>query len=315
MKKFFNRDYRSVLYLVSLLLCVFCNPLKAEVLDRIVAVVNDEIILYSDLRAEIAFIKRNSPRPIPLPQSVLEREVLRQMVEEKLVEQEMKRLKIKVDESEVDAAVESIKQSNGWSDDQFEYVLKQQGMSIDDFRKEIRRELERSRLMERVFQSRTVITDDQIEEYLREHGGQLSSGRVNLSIIFIPSEERVNKTAEDILREIQKGADFYELARKYSKGPAADQGGRVGWMSLDELAEPIKEAVSGLSPGQVSEVISLDAGDFIVRLEERETYSPGTITERDREKIRRLLFNQEVNKKFKEWMQDLMKRSYVKIML
>lgn len=300
-----------LLSVISILL----GQAEAEVLDRVVAVVNDEIILYSDLKAEVAFIKKNSPRAIPLPESVLEKEVLRQMVEEKLVEQEMKKLKIKVDDSEVDAAVEGIKRSNGWSDDQFAYVLKQQGMSVEDFRKEIRRELERSRLIEKVFQSRTVITDEQIEAYLREHGGQLHSGRVNLSIIFIPREERVNKTAEDILKEIRNGADFGEMARRYSKGPGADQGGKVGWISLDELAEPIKAALSKLSPGQVSDVISLDAGDFIVRLEERETLTAGAITERDKEKVRRILFNQEIEKKFRGWMEDLMKKSYVKIML
>lgn len=315
LKKMFIYSINSIICII--LLIVFIIPIaRATVLDRIVAIVNDEIILYSDLMKEIEFIKKNSPNGIALPESVLEKEILQRMVQEKLIEQEMKRLKIQVDDAEVDLAIERIKQSSGWTDDQFQYVLQQQGMSVEDFRKEIRQEMERTRLIDRVFQSRTIITDDQIEAYLREHGGQLASGRVKLSIIFIPKENRINKSAEDILKEIRNGADFYELARKYSKGPGADQGGRIGWIGINELTEALREEVRGLLPGQVSSVISMDAGDFIVRLEDRETYtSAGGVTEGEKEKVRRLLLKQEVDKKFREWMQKLVEQSYVKITL
>ncbi len=312
--------YRVIIISFLALMFMSCKYAQAKVLDRIVAVVNDDIILYSELKKEVEMFKKTVRGRIPLPDSVLERQVLERMIQEKLVDQEMKRLNISVDDATVEAAIERIKANNGWTDEQFRYVLQQRGMTYDDFKSEVKKDLQRSRLMDRVFQSKTVITDDQIDEYLKKHGKELGpSNKVNLSVIFIPKAESINKSPEDILREIRNGADFYQMARRYSKGPGASDGGRLGWIKIDELAEPLKEALKNMKPGDVSPVISMESGYFIVKLEEVEEHKADdgalNVSKAERERIRQMLFKKEINRKFREWLDDLMEKSYIRISL
>jgi len=293
-----------------------CTKVGAEVLDKIVAVVNDDIILHSELRKEVQRFMRTRGKEVPLPESVIERQVLERMIQEKLVDQEMKRLKISVSDSAVESAIEKIKQDNGWTDEQFQYILQQRNMTYDEFKEEMRKELERNLLIERVFQSKTVITDEQIDEYLNESQNNEPTVRVNLSVIFIPKDQATDKSPEEILEEIRKGADFYEMARKYSRGPAASEGGKLGWIELGELAKPLQKVLVTMKPGQVSPVVPLEAGYFIVKLESIERQKIGAeISPAEREKIRRFLFKREVNRKFREWLNGLMKRSYIRVSL
>ncbi len=307
--------------LCIMLICVFCllnEKAFPKVMDKIVAVVNDDIILYSELKKEVELFKKSSLRRIPLPESVLERQVLERMIQEKLVDQEMKRLHISVDDATVDAAIERIKRNNGWNDDQFRYILQQRGMTYDEFRAEVKKDLQRTRLMDRVFQSKTVITDDQIDEYIKSHGEDVGSSKVNLSVIFIPKDEAINKSPDEILREIKNGASFYKMAKRYSKGPAAEEGGKLGWIKIDELARPLREALKTMKPGDISPVIIMESGYFIVKLEQIEQANKGEgvhISQSERERIRRMLFKKEVNRKFKEWLDELMKKSYIRISL
>ncbi len=317
MKKVICYPIIIISFMVSIL--ALCEYSQARVLDRIVAVVNDDIILYSELKKEVEMFKKTARGRIPLPDSVLERQMLEKMIQEKLVDQEMKRLNISVDDATVEATIERIKANNGWTDDQFRYVLQQRGMTYEDFKSEVKKDLQRSRLMDRVFQSKTVITDDQIDEYLRKHGKELGSSRVNLSVIFIPKSESINKSPEDILKEIKGGADFYQMAKRYSKGPGASEGGKLGWIKIDELAEPLKEALKNMKPGDISPVIPMESGYFIVKLEQVEEHKADdsniNVSKAERERIRQMLFKKEINRKFREWLNDLMEKSYIRISL
>jgi peptidyl-prolyl cis-trans isomerase SurA len=287
---------------------------KAEEIDRIVAVVNDEIILYSDLRKKVKEIKEKISSPLPIPEPELERQVLNQMIEEKLIHQEMKRLKINVDDQSVERAIARIKQEQGLNDDQFLAMIQKEGFTLSEFKQTIRKELERATLIEKVFQSKTVITDADIDQYVKNHPEE-SVPKAKLSVIFIPKNSGIS--GEEVLKKIKSGADFYELAKKYSKGPNASEGGRVGWVNVRDLAGKLQEVVASLSPGQVSPVLSSDAGDFIVKVEEKteERVMLNASDPKEREKIRRMLVQQEVERKFKEWMKTLKEKAYIQVSL
>lgn len=283
-------------------------------LDRIVAVVNDELILYSDLRNKVKEIKERLNPAASIPDTELERQVLMQMVEDRLIRQAMKNLRINVDDQTLERAVEKIRKDKGLTEDQFVTALQKEGFTLEEFRKHVREELERVMLIEKVFQAKTIVTDADIDQYVKNNP-QREVPMVRLSVIFIPRNSDIS--GEDVLKKIRAGVDFYEVARKYSKGPNASEGGRVGWVNVGDLSGKLQDVVQGLSPGQISPILSSGAGDFIVKVEEKKVDRVvlNASDPEEREKIRRMLVQQEVEKKFKEWLKGLKEKAYIRVSL
>ncbi len=300
---------------------------SANTLDRIVAVVNGDLILLSELQSRVEVVASESSElnlSNPVAREQVERAVLNQMVQEQLAEQEARRLNIKVSESEVNEAIASIKRENRFTDDQLEYLVQQQGLTMAQFRQDIRRQLERSRLVDRVFKSKTVITEDQVDAYLKSHPRAAGAARekYRLAVIFLPfssnsqdSHAQDRAAAQSILERLNRGQDFAVMAAQYSKGPAADEGGDIGYMAADELAPDISAAVRGLGPNEVSPVIEGAGGHYILKVLDvrREEMSLSQVEVR--EKVKRELFQQEVTRKFEDWVRDLESRAFVDIRL
>lgn len=306
--------YYFLFFAVSVTLLMLSKNVLCEEVDRIVAVVNDEVILYSDLRTRVNEIKEKIRSPLPIPESELQRQILEQMIEDKLIRQAMKNLKINVDDQAVERAIEKIKQSKGLTDDQFVAALQKEGFTLEEFKKHIRQELERVMLIEKVFQSKTIITDADIDQYVKSHPAE-EVEKVNLSVIFVPKNS--GTSGNEVLNKIRAGADFYEMAKKYSRGPNASEGGRVGWVNFNELSGKLQEVVKQLSPGQISPVLSSDTGDFIVKVEDRKTeyIALNPSDPQEREKIRQMLVQKEVERKFREWLKELKEKAYIKVSL
>jgi peptidyl-prolyl cis-trans isomerase SurA len=299
-----------------------------ETLDRIVAVVNGDIILYSDLQAKIRVIEKTSPGAKPGDPSLqpqFEREVLNQMIRDRLTEQEVRRMKISVSQQEVDNALESMKKENNFTDAQFEYVVGQSGQTVEQFREGIKREMERSRLLERVLKSKTIVTDAQVDAYLKTARTQESDApdRLRLAVIFLPiaegsqgkTGEGAEKLAQDLHDRIKKGEDFAKLAREYSKGPAVADGGDIGYIATEELAPYIAAAVRDLKPNDVSEVVRASTGFYIVKVIDTRREKLDATGAGAREKARRILFQQEMSRKFENWVKELEARSFIQVSL
>ncbi|MCE5241640.1 MAG: SurA N-terminal domain-containing protein [Syntrophobacteraceae bacterium] len=325
-------------------LCVPC--VRAENLDRIIATVNGDIILYSELSERIQRAQKANPQlkdvdPAKMPS--VERELLQQMIREKLTEQEMKRLKIEATDREVDEGIETVKNEHHISDAQLEELLKKEGQTRAQFRQSIRKELERNRLMDRSFRSKVVITKEQIDARAKSGGvvaaapepreslSSTGSERRRVALIFLPvpegsgakESEKVEKQARDILGRIKGGGSFSALAREYSKGPAADEGGDIGFVEADELAPSIAAALKGLRKDDVTGVVKGPNGFYILKMLDVETGKAQAPVQTsrvsgdsvDREKIRKQLFQQEVNRRYEEWVKDLESKAFIKISL
>jgi peptidyl-prolyl cis-trans isomerase SurA len=242
----------------------------AETLDWIVAVVNNDVILNSELEERLDALKKTSPELAslePKESEAFRREVLQQMIRERLAEQEVKRLQVSVSDAEVARAIETVKAQNNLTDAQLEYLLSQEGQTMADFRDKVRRDMERSRLIERVVKSKTVITDEQVDQYLAREGIG-GEERRRLAVILLPFDgnaspdetEQVKARAEDIRRRALAGEDFAQLAREHSKGPAAREGGDIGFISVRDMAPPLERATRDLPPGGISEVVRTPGG-------------------------------------------------------
>lgn len=317
---------RLMVRLCLIIVClVFVGVVQAETLDRIVAVVNGDIILYSELQAELRQVSQMSPDlklDDPARRSQVERELLQQMIRDRLADQEARRLKIVVVAREVDETIESIKQENHFTDAQLDNMIQQQGQTRERFRQGIKKELERSRLVERVLKSKTIITQEQVDAYLKNEQTGFTEKR-RLAIIFLPypegaesqKREEVDKQARDVHNRAKGGEDFANLAKAYSKGPAAGDGGDLGYIGADELAPFIEAATRGFKPNDITELIKTPSGYFILKVVDIRREKQGTVDANTREKARRQLFQTEVNRKFMEWVRDLEARAFIQISL
>jgi peptidyl-prolyl cis-trans isomerase SurA len=318
---------RPILRLCCVILCLagWLGIARADTLDRIVAVVNGDIILYSELQGQVRLLTKMSPDlklDDPSKRAQVEREVLQQMIRERLADLEIKRLKIVVTPREVDEAVDAIKKENRFTDAQFDYVIQQEGQTREQFRQGIKKEMEHSRLVERVLKSKTIITPEQIDAYLKSEQSSIGDKR-RLAIIFLPfpegsegqKTEEVDKLARDILNRLKGGADFSKLAKEYSKGPAAQDGGDIGYLALDELAPPMATAIRGLKSNDLTDLIKTPMGYFIVKVLDTQKEKPSTVDASTREKIQRQLLQMEVNRKFQDWVRDLESRAFIQISL
>jgi len=295
-----------------------------ETVDRIVANVNGEIILHSDIRNRIQTMeKMMKANPRITPEAIPEREVLQQLIREKLAEAEIKRLKINVSESEVDSAIQNLKAEHRVTDAQFEQALRQEGETMKSFRNTVKKQIEQSRLMDRVLKSKIVITDEQVNAYQRTAPPPAVPTRESLRIgvIFLPSgddgkqAQAAQKQAKEIHNRLKGGADFGRMAKEHSKGPASEEGGDVGFVELADLAPPIAAAVRKLKKNDFSEPVATPGGVYIVKLLDvrTEKADPGELD--NTERLRRELYQKEVNRQYENWMKELESRAFIQITL
>lgn len=316
-----------LMFLLFPLLCVALSvdPARAEVIDRVVANVNGEIILYSELQDQIKVVEKIRPDVTAdasnRPQ--LERDVLTQLVRQKLTEQEVKRLKIVVTNAEVELQIARIMEQSKLTKPQLEYVLKQSGQTFEKYREGVKKDLERDRLLERTLKSKVVVTDAQVDAYLKSQGSGpvVSTETIRLGIILLPADERnikfadAEKLGREILQKLKGGAEFRNMAIQYSKGPAAQDGGDIGYIAADELAPYISSAIKGLKRDEISGLVRGPNGYYILKVldlgQQRKDKSDTTV----REKARNDLYQKEVNRKFEEWVKNLEAKSFIQTSL
>ncbi|MHC1727969.1 MAG: peptidylprolyl isomerase [Syntrophobacteraceae bacterium] len=318
---------KTALFFISMILSALfvCTAAVAEFIDRTVANVNGEIILYSEVQEQLALVEKYIPEANiqdPAKRAQVERDVLTNLIRQKLTEQEVKRLKVIVSNAEVDNTVDGILKENRITLTQFERSLKENGQSLQKFREGIKKELERNRLMDRALKSKVVITDAQVDAYLKSDGGSTAATeKFRLAVIFLPVDEKsakspdVEKAGKELLAKIKGGADFAAMARQHSKGPAAADGGDIGFMPPEELAPYIAEAVKGLRKGEVSGLVRGPGGFYLVQVSDIDRKVQSKSDPAFREKIRGDLFQKEVNRRFDEWVRNLESKAFIQISL
>ncbi|MBW1786450.1 MAG: peptidylprolyl isomerase [Deltaproteobacteria bacterium] len=300
------------------------GPAAGEVRNRIVAIVNDDLATLYELNAQIRMMTRKEPDEMRRQNEEefmkVRRRVLDLLIEEKLTKQKVEELGISVDSKDVDAAIERIKQNNSLTQDDLEAALEKDGMTYKEYRKNLRGQIERMQLINAEVQSKIIIRDEVIRAYYEAHKDDfVVNAEVHLASIFIvgpveiPGQKRALRTrAAAIVERLKTGEDFAQLARKYSKGPGAGEGGDLGVFKTNQLNETLRETLKGMSAGDISEPISLPTGYQIVKVidkKEGRTRSADEV----RDTIFEILYKKEVEKRYIAWMKELREKSYIKI--
>jgi peptidyl-prolyl cis-trans isomerase SurA len=318
----------------ALILGFHAAPAYAEE-NRVAAVVGDDLItsldvdkVYNMLEAQVAAAAAERPGEQLPSKSQMRQMALNRLIEDKIFEQEVKRANVSVTPAEIDHYIERIKTSNQINEAEFTAQLSRRGLTPDEYRADLKRELLKHKLVERNVKSRVVISDKEVDEYYRAQQGQgqapASSHEVRLRALFLSlpdnatpaAEEAVRKQAEDLRKKAASGDDFAELARRYSQGPGASQGGELGPVSEGDLLPQMRQSVSQLKPGQVSQVIKVPGSYVFMQLMGQVSPDGGGVNLRPelREQLRVKMEQEALEKRFREWLAELRTKVYVKIM-
>ena len=251
----------------------------AELLDRIVAVVNDDVVLQSELDQEIVSIKQKLAQvgAEDIPGDEIRKQALERLILEKLQLAEAKRIGATVDDETLLMAMNRIAQQNGLSLDELAAALKEQGMSMDEYRDELRKEITLQRLRNREVMSGIQITKAEVDNYLA-HAEDNPGGRdaYHLRHILVPTPEGASseeiaaarKQAEDIIQRLKNGEDFATLASRYSAGQQALEGGDLGWLEAGQVPTLFIKDLAGMGRGEVRGPYQAASGFHIIKLED-----------------------------------------------
>lgn len=247
-------------------------------LDGIAAVVNDDILLRSELENRVRRVRRQletggGPQP---PAEVLERQVLERLILERLQLQRAEQMGIQIPDDVLNQAMNDIARSNGMTLSEFIEAVTADGFEYAAVREEVRNEMIISQLHQRDVLARIAVTQREVESFLASQAGQDFDDRefrVSHIALRVPgggSEdvERTRALGEALLGRLRDGADFAQLALEYSQGQQALEGGDLGWRKTTQLPSVFAERVVGMQPGQVSDLIRTSGAFHIIKLNE-----------------------------------------------
>jgi len=251
-------------------------------------VVNDEVITSNELQARLRIAESQLKRQnIALPaRPVLTRTVLERMIIDRAQLQLARETGVRVDDATVNAAIARLAEQNGLSLPQFRERVDKEGLSFGRFREDIRDDIVMGRLRDREVDSKIQIGEGEIDNFLAEKAGvAVNSVEYNIAqiVLRVPEAassetiEGVRKRAEDLLGQIQGGADFAKLAASYSSGPEALSGGDLGWRTAERLPSLFLDAVKELKPGDVGPIVRSPGGFHLLKLVGRRSAVEGKL--------------------------------------
>jgi len=292
----------------------------AKIIERIIARVNNEIITQSQYDEELANLRDQLAQQYSgaeLDAQVREesKNLLRNLIDESLMVQKAKDLDINV-ETDVVKELDGIRKKNNLANlDDLETEVEKQGLNYEDFKDKIRRDISMREVMEREIGSRIQLSREDARKFYEAHKDEFKSpGMVHLAQILISTDKRkpeeAEKRANDALAELKAGQRFSEVAKKYSDGPSAEQGGDVGFLKEGTLAPDIAAAIGKLDVNEFSNPIQTKYGYTILKVLER--YSPGIPKfEEVEQRVDEALYNQQMQPHLREYLSQLRKESYI----
>lgn len=326
-----DRNFFCNLMLSLLIGLLFPLYLSAEVVDKVVAVVNSDVITLSELEEETSGLLRsitenNPDKPIVEALEEAREATLNGMIESRLIQQKAKKYNVTVTDEDIDIAYENIR--NGMSLDPAEFIekLKRSGLTVESYRKKLESQVLQSRLLSYDVRSKIVVTEEMIVDYYNENyiskvdKGSYYLLQIGCSWSETDDPEKLNLDkqqtrlrAERIFDLAQKGQDFRTLAEKFSELPSASDGGDIGVFSLDEMAPDMRDAVSSLQPGEISKIIETPAGyQFFKLLSGEEDATVVTAAfEAVKAEIREKIYEEKLKTAYTEWVKKLKEDAYI----
>lgn len=305
--------------LLLLLSGLLVSPASGKTLSKVAAVVNNDIITTYQLdRAVLAALAADTKgNQLTTEQfAQLRSRILEQLINERLLDQRITELGLRVGDEEIDAAIEDVRRKNNLSQEKLEMALKAQGMAFASYRAQLQKEILRYKLLGREVNYKVQVTDSEIADYFRTHIDEYRAApkvRVRHILYRLPADEAgraaISKQAQTTRDRLLSGEDFDTLLA--GQGDVAS-GGDMGELIIEELAEQLQAALDDLDVGQVSEPVAMNNQLHLFQVTAR---NPGDINLYDRMKIKiaEILKKQKTEARFKEWAKELRDNGYVEV--
>lgn len=293
-----------------------------SITDRIVAVVNNDAITLAEVQEGVAQFRHENKDAARTTDEELERKFLTRMIDTRLQVQEADREHITVDDAELEEELaDRIKKAGVATIAELEASLRTQGVTLETVKQRLRETLKIAKVIRRRVAARVSITEGEIDHYLEENRAKLETGLAYhaRNILIVPEGakddaawEAARIRAEMVRKEIVDGADFAEVARKYSQDASAKDGGDLGTLRRGELTQDIEAQILALEPGQISEPYRSALGYHIFRTESKEALE-GEALARARQQARDILFRQKYEVRYAAWLREVKERAVIEI--
>ncbi len=297
---------------------------SAVMLDRVIAVVNDDVITWSELYKMMDNEASEQLKSMPEEERLKifkanEPVFLEKLIDFRLQLQEAKRIGINVSQEEIKEAIENIKSKYSMTDKMLEENLRKEGISMDEYRKILSEQILVNQYLNRKIRNKIVVTDEEIKKYIDENKETLTQNETyKIKQIFLkkPDNDFEQKNIEDkamqIIERIKNGEDFSKLAKEFSEDASAQQGGELGIVNKKVLAKEFVDAISKINIGEVTQPFWTDKGLHIIKLDARTLPSN---PDEMKEIIGKQLNEQKFFEKYRSLIKDLREKARIEIRL
>lgn len=306
---------------VALLLALTLGAEERELVDRIVAIVNDDVVTWSELQQAVGpFLERAGPEK---QREQLTKDALDQLIADRLLNQQVAEAQITVEDDEVERAIEDICRQNNISREQLQQAVETRGLSMGQYKEDLKLQLVRLKLIDMKVRSRVVVPESDIrQEYDAEAALETREEMVQIRHLFFrygddssaADQAKVMERAKAARDRVVKGESFAEVAKDQSEGPTAASGGDLGEMARGSLLPELAKALEGMKEGQLSQPIVTPNGIHVVLLEGRRQKAPEGY-EAKKNKIYQRLYQQEVDRQMRVWIDELRSQAAVELRL
>ncbi len=313
----FTCQMRPFRFLIPILISALFSGISyaAVLLDRVVAVVNKEVITWSELYRAMEFEASSDLKSLSHAEKLKifkdnEAHFLEGMVDMKLQLQAAKKLDIDATKEEIAEAIEGIKKKYSMGDKEFNESLKKEGFTIEEYKKRLAEQIILSKVVNQQVKNKIAISDEEVKEYMdknRDMGYRIRQ-------IFLKKPEKdadrklLDDKAEALYQRLKAGEDFSMLAKQYSEDPSGKTGGDLGYIKREYLGREFIDVISRMNVGDLSRPFWTDKGLHIIRLEDRPDKN-------DMGEARKRLYELRFNEAYRNWIRSLRERAYVEVRL
>lgn len=312
----------TILILYLLMLSVASDA--AVLLDRVVAVVNKEVITWSELYKMMENEAADQVRALKEEERLKifkdsEAAFLEKLIDIKLQIHEARRLGLDVTTEEVTEAVENIKKKYSLTDNALEESLKKEGLSFEEYKKRLSEQIVISKVVSQQIRNKVVVSEEEVKKYMEANKESFTDGETfKIKQIFLgrPKDDADIKVIEDrasiIIQRLKAGEDFSILAEEYSEDPSGKLGGDLGFIKKSQMAKEFIDALNSMKVGEFSNPFWTEKGLHIIKLEEKVSAQS---TDEARESVLKQLTESQFSERYKSWIKGLREKAYIVIRL
>ncbi|QWR77714.1 peptidylprolyl isomerase [Candidatus Magnetomonas plexicatena] len=299
----------------------------AVMLDHVVAVIDKDVITWSDLYKMMEFEMSDKLKGMKQSEKqallkTTERQALDKLIEMRLILSEAYRRGIGVMPKELDAAIDDIKAKYKVTQDEFVELLKKEGFTFEEYKRRLIEQIIIQKVTTTEIYGKVMVTDEDVKEHMNSGSAASNTGsdhvryRIRLILIEKKNNPQENKKIEDkmaeIYSELTKGADFGKLAAQYSEGPNVLNGGDIGFVNKEDMEKDVSVVVVGMKAGEFSKIINSKNSFKIVQLIEKQSED---VPEKYKEGVKKEVFDEKSKKLYKAFIKSLKDKRVIKILL